>query len=329
MKNIRFGTIGTNFISDTFAEAVALTDYAEIVSVYSRSHETGSAFAAKHGIACDRVFTDFESFAGSGIDAVYIASPNSLHAKQSIYFLERGIHVLCEKPAASDLAEYLTMHEASVKGGAVLLEAMRPAHDPSWQVISDALPQIRRIRHAAFEFCQYSSRYGRHMAGEHVNTFDPSFSNAALMDIGVYPLHCIVMLFGAPDEVTAKSVFLPDGFEASGEALLRYGSMTASAHYSKIYDSTRPSAIFGEDGEILIDKLSFPHAAKLRLRTGEERTLPIEPVPNNLVWEIRDFCELVERGDTDHRFARVTESVMRVLNLARAETGIIWDKDRI
>ena len=157
--------------------------------------------------------------------------------------LRAGKAVLCEKPAASDLAEYLTMHEASVKGGAVLLEAMRPAHDPSWQVISDALPQIGRIRHAAFEFCQYSSRYGRHMAGEHVNTFDPSFSNAALMDIGVYPLHCIVMLFGAPDEVTAKSVFLPDGFEASGEALLRYGSMTASAHYSKIYDSTRPSAI--------------------------------------------------------------------------------------
>lgn len=329
MKKVRFGTIGTNFISDTFAEAVALTDYAEIVSVYSRSRETGAAFAAKHGIAAERVFTDFSDLAESGIDAVYIASPNSLHAGQSIYFLERGIHVLCEKPAASDLAEYLSMHEASVRGGAVLLEAMRPAHDPSWQVIAAALPEIGRVRHAAFEFCQYSSRYGRHMAGEHVNTFDPSFSNAALMDIGVYPLHCIIMLFGAPDEVSAKSVFLPDGFEASGEALLRYGSMTASALYSKIYDSTRPSAIFGEDGEILIDKLSFPHAAKLCLRTGEERVLPIEPVENNLVWEIRDFCDLIAHGELNHKFARVTESVMRVLDLARADTGIIWDKDHI
>lgn len=319
---LKFGTIGTNFISDTFAEATALTKCAEISSVYSRNTETGAAFAKKHGISEKFVFTDLEALASSGIDAVYIASPNSLHAEQSIFFLERGIHVLCEKPAASDLGEYLAMQKAAVSSGAVLLEAMRPAHDPSWRVIADALPMIGRVRHAAFEFCQYSSRYGRFMSGEHVNTFDRSFSNAALMDIGVYPLHCLIMLFGAPTDVCARSVFLSNGFEANGDVILRYGDMTASALYSKIYDSTRPSVIFGENGEIHIDKLSFPTSAEVILRGGERHALPLTHVQNNLVWEIEDFARLISEGDVNHTFAKNTEAVMRVLDLARKDAGI-------
>ena len=45
----------------------------------------------------------------SGIDSVYIATPNYLHASQTIKFLKKGFHVLCEKPMAINKNDCLMM----------------------------------------------------------------------------------------------------------------------------------------------------------------------------------------------------------------------------
>ena len=317
--------IGTNFISHTMAEAIIESGCAEVHAVYSRKMETGIAFAEKYGVPSERVYTTLEDIAGSGIDAMYIASPNKFHAEQSLFFLRRGIHVLIEKPAGADAAEYTEMCRVAEENGVVLMEGMRQAHDPAWQVICDALPAIGRIRHVSFEFCQYSSRYDRHKAGEHTNTFDPSFANASMLDIGVYPLHCLVMLFGEPRSVQANSMFLENGFEGCGEITLAYDGFTASALYSKIYDSFRPSMICGEDGYILINKLSVPAWATLHLRGKEPVNLPIVEKENNMVFEVCDFVQLVRDGAVDHPYIDTTAAVMRIMDEARRITGVRFD----
>lgn len=319
---LKFGMIGTNFISHTMAEAMAESGTAEIYAVYSRSRDTGIAFASKYGVLEERVYTSLDDIADSGIDAMYIASPNKFHAEQSIFFLRRGIHVLVEKPAGADAAEYAQMCRIAEENGAVLMEGMRQAHDPAWQVICDAIPEIGRIRHAALEFCQYSSRYDRHKAGEHTNTFDPAFANASMLDIGVYPLHCLVMLFGEPESVMANSLFLENGFEGCGEITLKYDGFTSSALYSKIYDSPRSSAIYGENGTIVINKLSVPSAATLHLRGKEPVALPIVGKANNMVYEVRDFVELVRDGAVAHPYTDTTMTVMKIMDEARRIAGV-------
>jgi len=317
--------IGTNFISHTMAEAIIESGCAEVYAVYSRKPETGAAFAEKYGVPAERVYTSLEGIAESGIDAMYIASPNKFHAEQSFFFLRRGIHVLIEKPAGANAAEYAEMCRAAEENGVVLMEGMRQAHDPAWQVICDALPEIGRIRHASFEFCQYSSRYDRHKAGEYTNTFDRTLANASMLDIGVYPLHCLVMLFGEPKEIQANSVFLENGFEGCGEITLAYDGFTASALYSKIYDSARPSMICGEDGCIMINKLSVPAWATLNLRGKEAVALPIVGKENNMVYEVRDFVDLVRDGAVDHPYIDTTAAVMRIMDKAREIAGVRFD----
>lgn len=322
---LKFGIIGTNFISHTMAEAMELSGTAELYSVYSRRRETGESFAERYGIPRKRVYTSPEELAGSGIDAVYIASPNKFHCEQSLFFLRRGIHVLVEKPAGAELAEYELMRRTAEENGVVLMEGMRQAHDPAWQIIREALPRIGRVRHASFEFCQYSSRYDRHKAGEHTNTFDPSFANASMLDLGVYPLHCLVMLFGEPRVVSANSVFLENGFECLGEITLAYDGFTASALYSKVYDSPRPSAVFGEAGTIIIDKLSVPSSATLFLRNAEPESLPVVGAENNMVYEVRDFVRLVRDGRILHHYADMTEAVIRITDKARSLAGVRFE----
>ena len=74
---LKIGMIGTNFISDDFCEAASQVPGAELYAVCSRKQETGKSFADKHGIP--RVYTDYDEFLDSGLDAVYVASPNFIH----------------------------------------------------------------------------------------------------------------------------------------------------------------------------------------------------------------------------------------------------------
>ncbi len=104
INKIRFGVVGTNFITDWVIAGAREDERFELVAVYSRTQETADAFATKHQIPY--TFTSLEEMAQSPlIDAVYIASPNFLHASQSILCMKHGKHVLCEKPFASNARE--------------------------------------------------------------------------------------------------------------------------------------------------------------------------------------------------------------------------------
>ena len=82
MSKLKLGIIGSNFVSDWLCEATRLTEDFELHTVFSRTAEKGNAFAEKHSIG--KVYTDFEQFLSSDIDAVYIASPNFAHAAQAV-----------------------------------------------------------------------------------------------------------------------------------------------------------------------------------------------------------------------------------------------------
>ena len=325
---LKIGMIGTNFISDDFCEAAAQVPGAELFAVYSRKQETGDAFAAKHNIP--RVYTDYDEFLDSCLDAVYVASPNFAHCSQTLKALDRKKHVLCEKVMAVNEQEVRSMIDCALENNVVLLEAMRPDFDPAYDLIEQNLPRIGKLRRATFEFCQYSSRYDSFREGIIQNAFNPELGNAAVMDIGVYCIHSLVRLFGAPKNVKAFSTKLSNGFDGSGIVLLEYEDMTAEAVYSKIAVSVNPSVLQGEDGSIMIDYISKPESVSLRLRESARDTLaggaieklPYTPVKNNMIFEIQEFLKLVEKKEADHKYLKHSLDTIRVLDEVRRQTGI-------
>ena len=325
---LKIGMIGTNFISDDFCEAAAQVPGAELFAVYSRKQETGDAFAAKHNIP--RVYTDYDEFLDSGLDAVYVASPNFAHCSQTLKALDHKKHVLCEKVMAVNEQEVRSMIDCALENNVVLLEAMRPDFDPAYDLIEQNLPRIGKLRRATFEFCQYSSRYDSFREGIIQNAFNPELGNAAVMDIGVYCIHSLVRLFGAPKNVKAFSTKLSNGFDGSGIVLLEYEDMTAEAVYSKIAVSVNPSVLQGEDGSIMIDYISKPETISLRLREGSRDTLtggrieklPYTPVKNNMIFEIQEFLKLVEMNEVNHKYLKYSLHTIRVLDEIKRQAGI-------
>ena len=313
MSRVRIAVVGTNFISDRFAEAASLSGKAEVSAVYSRKLDTGAAFAAKHGIK--KVYDSYEKMlADSEIDAVYIASPHIAHAEQTVAALNAGKHVLCEKMIAADLEGFLFQKAAMQRSGKVLLEAMRPDFDPALEIIKAALPRLGKIRRVHLEYCQYSSRYDRFLAGEVLNAFNPKMKNTALADIGIYPLHICVLLFGAPDRIGGESVFLSNGFEGMGVITMGYGDMLAEIVYSKITESVNPSVIEGENGSLTFDKLNAPTEIKLKMRGEEWQTLDYTPIENNMVYEIDAFADMVGGVLSFSPYFEATEDAMRVVD---------------
>ena len=295
---MRFLVIGTNFISDLFADAVARLREGggefSVGAVLSRRADTGRAFLAKHALAGE-VATDLDEaialFGRGAFDAAYVASPNVCHEAQSVFFLERGVPVLCEKPAALSPGSLARMGEAAKRGGAAFMEAMRPTHDPALALIRRAVDKIAPVRSAHLEFSQYSSRYDRFLAHEAVNTFEPAMGNSALGDLGVYALAVAQKLFGEPKAVAgATAARLENGFEASGAALLSYPGFVCSASWSKVCRQAAPSVILGERGSIAIDRLSGPRDARLTRPDGTAEAIIPDPAENNMIFELADFA---------------------------------------
>ena len=312
---MRFAIIGTNFISDNFMDAICQVKDAEVIAVLSRTAERGKEFATRHNIT--RVYTDIDKMlADRDIDAVYVASPTVCHAEQSIKALKAGKHVLCEKMIAHDYAAFEDMMRAQAKSGRVLLEAMRPDFDPALDIIKKGLKRIGKVRRVSLEFCQYSSRYDAFLSGTVLNAFDPDMKNSALADIGIYPLHLCIMLFGDPDYFTSESIYLHNGFEGAGVLTMHYGDMLATITYSKITDSVNPSVIEGELGSLIIDKVSAPSKITLKLRGQEPIILPYFPVKNNMIYEIRAFMKMAEGKMSAEKYIQATDSSLCIASEA-------------
>ncbi|KAK4949579.1 hypothetical protein LTR28_007250, partial [Elasticomyces elasticus] len=95
---INFAVIGTNWITSSFVTSTHASKKWKLTAVYSRTEETARSFASKH--SAETVYTSLDSLGSdSSIQAVYIASPNSLHYSQAKLLLYADKHVILEKPA--------------------------------------------------------------------------------------------------------------------------------------------------------------------------------------------------------------------------------------
>ncbi len=328
---INIGVIGTNFITEWLIAGAREVEGVKISAVYSRTEEKAKEFAEKFNI--ENVFTNLEEMAKSDLlDAVYIASPNAMHAKQAILFLNNKKHVLCEKAFASNTKEVNEMINAAKENDVVLMEAMKTTLLPNFRVIKDNLHKIGKVRKYFASFCQYSSRYDKYKAGEILNAFKRELSNGALMDIGVYCIAPMVNLFGKPKTIKANGIMLKTGVDGEGSIVFGYDDMEGVVIYSKISNSYLPSEIQGEEGSIIIDKINSFENIKIVYRDGREENLSLEHKEANMCYEVEEFANLIRNNEKESKInsLKVSKDVIEVIEEARKQIGIEYpaDEDR-
>lgn len=326
---IRFGIIGTNWITESFIQAARQSEDFALTAVYSRTEEKAKEFAAKFDIP--HRFTDLESMAASSeLDAVYIASPNSLHAEQAILCMSHGKHVLCEKPAASNRHELQKMVDAARKHGVLLMEALKSTLLPNFQSIREHLPKIGPVRRYFASYCQYSSRYDAYKQGTILNAFNPAFSNGSLMDLGVYCIYPLVVLFGSPNRIQAEGTLLDSGVDGQGSLLLAYEGMEAAIMHSKISNSYLPAEIQGENGTMVVDRINQSRKVEIHYRDGSVEDVTKPQTKESMFYEVQEFIYVLKSGRLESATNSYANSLatMDIMDEARRQIGLVFPADR-
>ena len=346
MEAIRFATIGTSGICEQFVNALKDVPASELVGCYSRSLDKARDFSLAHGASL--AFDDLSALASSGeIDAVYISSPNALHAPQAIELLRAGKHVLVEKSFASNVREAEDVFAAADASGVVAMEAMRNLHVNTFELIRREVERIGKVRLANFSFSKVTSRVAKLRAGERINIFDPAMSAGALMDIGVYCVAPAIALFGEPEHVCAVGVTAEvpgcdEGdpcrlIDLSGVIALGYPDMAVSLTFGKVSDDKIACQVQGEDATLVWDQVSCPENLRVydhedkgmlfRLETGEGRRIDVAPPERDMTCEIQAFVDGV-RGKRDlSRFREIPLGTLRVMDEARRQMGVVFPAD--
>jgi len=256
MEKIRFGILGN----------AAIARGQMIPGLKLSGHCVLAAIASRGGVPEDlepevKHYSSYEALLNDpDIDAVYIPLPNALHCKWAIAAMEKGKHVLCEKPIAMNEAEAREMFDCAKKNNVLLMEAFMYRHSPktakALELVSSGA--IGRIRHA-------HAHHGYTLNWDSPARQDKSLGGGSVYDVGCYCVSLINLLLRAqgakPQDVTAVFNMTDTGYDEHTIATVRYDN-GALATLESWFDAAGDQRAFivGEKGTLEIPR--FPSGAK-------------------------------------------------------------------
>jgi predicted dehydrogenase len=248
MSKVRWGIVSAGNIANTFASDMAYAPNAEVAAVAARNETDARAFADRYGIArayegYDGLFTDPE------IDAVYVATPHTLHLPNSIDALRSGKAVMCEKPLTTSAEECRQLLAVAAATGNYLMEAM-------WTWFLPAVRQakawfdagrIGELRHVRADF-GYPKQYD-----PEDRVYNADLAGGVLLDMGIYPI-AIARLFidSDPKCLHVVSRHAPNGVDDDVVMQFGYDDCVASLATSFRCKLPNTAYIIGTKGYIEI-----------------------------------------------------------------------------
>lgn len=291
---MKWGILATGKITNKFAQTVIDMKGEEVLSaVGSRRPEAAAKFAAKYGI--EHAYGSYEELCSSPyVDAVYIATPNSMHFENAKMCLEAGKHVLCEKPFTTNAAQAEELYRLAEEKGLFIMEAF-------WTRFLPLLLEMRRligegvigdVKHARcdYGFVTDDSRKGR--------KFDSGLGGGALLDIGIYNLGFIHMVMGeAPVHFSSEVNINEYGTDDFSSILLEYpGGRTACVTTAIGLNMPREAAVFGTKGSISIPDHQHAEVMVVRPDNGDAYEVKMPFDVNGFEYQIREVNRCVKVG---------------------------------
>lgn len=301
-KTIRVGLIGPGSIADErLIPALSTIEGAVFWSVLGRDQSKAEKFAEKHGAkAPQAAFSHMAAFlADPELDAVIIASPDKLHAEQSIACAKAGKHVFVEKPLATSAKDAHAIVEACSEAKVKLTVGYHlryhAGHRKVLALLGDAATSpIGAIRHINVSWT-LQSKVADWRADDKLGQW---WSLAAL---GTHSLDLVTWLLtgaGGMSEgrsqqtiketscIVSSPVFGSAHDETSLVGLVFESGVTAQILSSVIMRAPRVVEIFGSKGAIRCVETLGPRGTGTITVNGEELKFdPVDPYAG----ELKDF----------------------------------------
>ena len=272
--SVGWGIVGLGRIAGTeIAPAIGSLPNSKLVGVVSRDAARANEFADQHG--AQSAYDDYdELLANPEVDAVYIATPNSLHAGQAIAASRAGKHVLCDKPLATSIADAERVVAECDAAGVRLGITFQTRNHQGMAEIRDILAsgEIGRVVLAEVEMSP-----GRTLLKGWRT--DPSLAGVGTTNnVGVHAYDLLRYLLGA-EVVEASAAFgVEPGFELDtvSLALLRFDNgALAYVNVNQVTPYPQPDlVVHGTEGRVLGTNVTRPGLqgeVSVIGRSGEKR----------------------------------------------------------
>ncbi len=324
---LKFGIVGTNFVSDMFMEGLKLNHDVEAVSVCSGKYENACKFAEKYNIK--NIYHNYlEMIESKTIDAIYLAVPNSMHHEFTINCLKHKIPTYCEKPFAGNVKQVKEMVQAAIDNDTYLQDGTLTMYQPNLPILKEYIKKVGVLRRAVIVIGQYSSRYDAYLKGENPTTFRRELYNGSIMDLGIYIVSLANALFGKPQEIISEATLLDTGVDCAGIAILKYDGFDCILLHSKCTNTKIISEIQGESGNIYIPNAESLESILYEPRKGEAIEVGNKCL-DEFTYSIREFADnfYANKKQSDKfTFADIIQT-HEILTEARIKSGVIYDCD--
>jgi predicted dehydrogenase len=216
-KKVRWGIFGAGNIAQRFAEDIQHSRTGTLVAVGARSLEKAEQFADRFkGV---RAFDDFDALARwTEVDAIYVATPNTLHSSHSLIAIGAGKAVLCEKPFATSAQEAKEVVSAAVENNVFCMEAMWTRFLPAVAALREKIDRngLGKIVHL-----EISLGFSRpEVLGDPIT--DPALGGGVVLDLGVYGLSMAEDLLGPYQLLNSEVEWSEAGASRTALMVLRH-----------------------------------------------------------------------------------------------------------
>lgn len=221
-EQVQVGIVGTSWWADMmFLPSLTSHPGASVAAICGRNRERAQIMADKYDVPT--IFTDYQEMIEKGdLNSLVVAAPDDLHYPITMAALDAGLHVLCEKPMASDAKQASVMLEKAEEAGVKHMILFTWRWMPHFQYLHDLTEEgyIGRPFHTHFSFLMGAGR-----SGDFHWTNDRRRSNGILAGLGSHMIDMARWFLGDVANVRASlSAFVErkgdDGFSANDSALL-------------------------------------------------------------------------------------------------------------
>ena len=196
---LRIGIIGTGWIAESHIESYLRMKDVKVVAMADLIPGKAEKFAKRYGVEGVTFYPDHKAMLDNEkLDAVSICTYNTQHAGPAIYALEKGVHVLLEKPFCVTTEEAVEVMRAEKKSGKILSIGFQPRLDENMQMIK------KIVESGVLGKIYYIQTGGGRRRGIPNSTFIEKSTGGigAMGDIGCYSLDCVLNAIGYPKPLT-------------------------------------------------------------------------------------------------------------------------------
>ncbi len=286
-RKIKVGVFGVGALGQHHARIYAQLPQTELVGIYDVDAARAAQLAQQHGC---RTFGSVAELAAA-VEAASVVVPTHLHHTIALDLMERGLHLLVEKPIASTTEEAEAMVGKAREKGVILQVGHVERFNPVLAFLEQHARAPRFIE--AHRLAPFPPpREGLHPRGTEVNV---------VLDLMIHDLEIILHLVDAPvQDVRAVGVPVLSGSEDIANVRLLFGNgCVANITASRISpERMRKIRVFTEDAYISLDYQNQAGELFRKAAGGIQREeVPIEK-GEPLALELASFAGCVARRDT-------------------------------